>query len=224
MRMYEYSRFLVRLEVNSFINDVPWKDVVNEIDELSKITKEDVVAFANEHFKDNYVQINKLEQRDPNDTRIAKPAITPIMMNRDAASQFLTDIQAAAADVKPIEPVFVDYKKDMSIAEAKSGIPVLYKKNETNGVFELQYLFETGSYADKVMPFAADYLSFLGTDDMTPEEVQKAFYSRAAQPAPRGGKGAVPGGRRRRLLRPPDGKGPQDHALFPDRGDLRGRS
>ena len=57
MRMYENSRFLVRLEVNSFINDVPWKDVVNEIDELSKITKEDIVAFANEHFKDNYVQI-----------------------------------------------------------------------------------------------------------------------------------------------------------------------
>ena len=179
MRMYEYPRFLVRLEVNSFINDVPWKDVVNEIDELSKITKEDVVAFANEHFKNNYVQINKLEQRDPNDTRIAKPAITPIMMNRDAASQFLKDIQASAADVTPIEPVFVDYKKDMSIAEAKSGIPVLYKKNETNGTFELDYLFETGSYADKVMPFAANYLDFLGTDDMTPEEVQKAFYMMA---------------------------------------------
>ena len=176
MRMYENSRYLVRLEVNSFIDDVPWKDVVNEVAELSKITKEDVVAFANEHFKDNYVQINKLEQRDPNDVRIAKPAITPILMNRDAASQFLRDLQASAAAVKPIEPVFVDFQKDMSIAEAKSDIPVLYKQNTTNGTFELDYLFETGSYADKVMPFAADYLSFLGTDEMTPEEVQKAFY------------------------------------------------
>ena len=179
MRMYENSRFLVRLEVNSFINEVPWKDVVNEVEELSKVTKEDIVAFANEHFKDNYVQINKLEQRDPTDTRISKPAITPIMMNRDVASQFLRDIQASAAEVKPIEPVFVDYKKDMSIATAKSGIPVLYKKNETNGIFELQYLFETGSYADNVMPFAANYLNYLGTDDMTPEEVQKAFYRMA---------------------------------------------
>ena len=70
--------------------------------------------------------------------------------------------------------MFVDYEKDMSVLEAKSGIPVLYKQNVTNGVFELQYLFETGSYADNVMPFAADYLSYLGTDDMTPEEVQKA--------------------------------------------------
>ena len=179
MRMYENARFLVRLEVNSFINDIPWKDVVNEVEELSKVTKEDVVAFANEYFKDNYVQINKLEKRDPTDTRIAKPAITPIMMNRDAASQFLRDIQASAADVQPIEPVFVDFQKDMSVAEAESGIPVLYKQNTTNGVFELEYLFETGSYADKVMPFAADYLTYLGTNDMTPEEVQKAFYRMA---------------------------------------------
>ena len=179
MRMIESSRYMVRAEVNSFIMDIPWKDVVNEIEELSKITKEQIVAFANEHFKDNYVQINKLEKRDPNDVRIAKPAITPIMMNRDASSQFLRDIQASAAAVKPIEPVFVDYSKDMSIATAKSDIPVLYKKNETNGIFELQYLFETGSYADKVMPFAVNYLSYLGTDDMTPEEVQKAFYRMA---------------------------------------------
>ena len=177
MRRMEMSRAMVRAEVNCFINDIEWADFIHNIDELAKITKDDVVAFANEHFKDNYVQINKLEQRDPTDTRIAKPAITPIMMNRDVASKFLQEIQAS--DVKDIEPVFVDYEKDMSVLEAKSGIPVLYKQNVTNGLFELQYLFETGSYADNVMPFAADYLSYLGTDDMTPEEVQKAFYRMA---------------------------------------------
>ena len=177
MRQCDNSRAMVRAEVNCFINEIEWKDFVHEIDELSKITKDDLVAFANEHFKDNYVQINKLEQPDPTDTRIAKPAITPIVMNRDNASQFLKDIQAS--NVTPIEPVFVDYKKDMSILTAKNDIPVLYKKNVSNGIFELNYYFETGSYADKVMPFAANYLSFLGTDDMTPEQVQRAFFDLA---------------------------------------------
>ncbi|MBQ1636655.1 MAG: insulinase family protein, partial [Bacteroidales bacterium] len=177
MQQCDRSRFLVSAEVNCFINDIEWKDFVHEIDELSKITKDDVVAFANENFKDNYVQINKLEKPDPTDTRIAKPAITPIMMNRDASSQFLRDLQAST--VTPIEPVFVDYQKDMSILSAKNDIPVLYKKNVSNGTFQLSYHFDTGSYADKVMPFASDYLTFLGTDDMTPEEVQKAFYKLA---------------------------------------------
>ena len=103
MRQCENSRFMVRAEVNSFINEIPWKDFVGNIDALAKITKEDIVAFANEHFKDNYVQINKLEQRDPVDTRIAKPSITPIMMNRDVSSQFLKDLQAS--QVKPIDVV-----------------------------------------------------------------------------------------------------------------------
>ena len=64
MRQFENSRSMVRAEVNSFINDIEWKDYVNTVEELSKITKDDLVAFARENFKDNYVQINKLEQRD----------------------------------------------------------------------------------------------------------------------------------------------------------------
>ncbi|MBO4768152.1 MAG: insulinase family protein, partial [Bacteroidales bacterium] len=176
MNMMESTRFMARIAVNSFINDVPWSDIVNEIDRLSEITKDDIVKFANENFGDNYVQVNKLQEKDPTDFKIAKPQITPIFTNRDTASQFLRDIQAAAAKVKPINPVFVDYAKDMSKLEAKSGIPVLYKQNVTNGTFQLNYIFETGSYADKMLPFACDYMGFLGTSDMTPEQVKKEFY------------------------------------------------
>ena len=176
MNMMESTRYMARIAVNSFINDVPWSDVVNEVDRLSKITKEDIVKFANENFGNNYVQVNKLQEKDPADFKIAKPQITPIFTNRDTASQFLKDIQAAAAKVKPINPVFVDYAKDLSKLEAKSGIPVLYKQNVTNGTFQLNYIFETGSYADKMLPFACDYLEYLGTSDMTPEQVKKEFY------------------------------------------------
>ncbi|MBQ0024411.1 MAG: insulinase family protein [Bacteroidales bacterium] len=179
MRMTERTSYLARTAVNSFINDVPWSDFVTETDRLSAITKEDIVKFANEHFSNNYVQVNKLQGKDPDDTKIAKPAITPIMTNRDTASQFLTDFQKMAAAVKPIEPVFIDYQKDMSQGTAKSGINVLYKENVTNGLFEFMYIFESGSNADKVLPIAADYTQYIGTSTMTSEEVQKAFYKLA---------------------------------------------
>ena len=176
MNTIENPRLMARIAVDSYVNDIPWEDVVNQVENLSKITKDDIVKFANENFKDNYVQVNKLQEKDPLDGKIAKPEITPIFTNRDTSSQFMKDIQASAAAVKPIEPVFVDYKNDMSILEAKSGIPVLYKQNVTNGTFQIDYYFETGSYADKVLPFACDYLEFLGTSDMTPEQVKKEFY------------------------------------------------
>ena len=68
---------------------------------------------------------------------MTKPEITPIVSNRDVASPFLTSIQENA--VKPIEPVFLDFKKDMSQLTAKSDIPVLYKQNTTNDLFQLIY-------------------------------------------------------------------------------------
>ena len=51
-------------------------------------------------------------------------------MNRDSASVFLKEIQAS--QVAPIEPVFLDYEKDLQKLTAKSNIPVLYKENTTN--------------------------------------------------------------------------------------------
>jgi predicted Zn-dependent peptidase len=174
MQQNQNASYIVRSLVNCFIDGIPWADYISEVDRLSKITKEELVAFVNEHFADNYIRVDKIEKKDPTDTRIAKPAITPIFTNRDTSSAFLREIQAS--QVKPIEPVFVDFEKDMDIFTAKSDIQVLYKQNTINDLFTLTYLFETGSYADKVLPIAADYLSYLGTSKMSKEEFQKALY------------------------------------------------
>ena len=177
MRRYESTRSMASLAVNSFINDVPWSDVVNEIDRLSEITKDDIVKFASENFAANYVQVNKLQGKPLDDgSKIDKPAITAIFTNRDTSSLFLRDVQAAAAEVAPIEPVFLDFSRDLSELEAKNGLPVLYKKNTSNGTFELDYMFDTGSYADKELSYAFDYLKYLGTSTMSPEEVKKYLY------------------------------------------------
>jgi len=174
MQQNQNASYIVRSLVNCFIDGIAWADYINEVDRLSKITKEEVVAFANEHFADNYVRVDKIEKKDPSDTKIAKPAITPIFTNRDTSSAFLREIQAS--QVAPIEPVFVDFEKDMDILTAKSNIQVLYKQNTINDLFTLTYLFDTGSYADKVLPIAADYISYLGTSTMSKEEFQKALY------------------------------------------------
>lgn len=180
MRMMESSSFMASQAVNSFINDTPWSDFVNMTDRLSQISKEDIVKFASENFADNYVYVKKLQgKREDDGSKIDKPAITPIFTNRDTSSLFLREVQAEAAAVKPIEPVFTDYSKDMSKLNAKNGIEVLYKKNVTNGIFELDYMLETGSYADKELPMACSYINYLGTSTMSAEDVQKYLYGLA---------------------------------------------
>ena len=89
--------------VNSFINGTNWKDEVTAIDRMAKLTKEDIVAFADKYLKeDNYAVVYKKQGKDPNEKKMTKPEITPIVSNRDVASPFLTSIQENA--VKPIEP------------------------------------------------------------------------------------------------------------------------
>ena len=164
--------------VQSFINGVEWKDEVAMFDRLSKITKEDVVRFANEKMgEQSYAIIYKRQGKDPNEQKIAKPEITPIVTNRDAQSDFLKEI--VASEVKPIEPRFVDFEKDMSRFEAQSGIEVLYKQNSTTDYFSLEYMFDLGRIADPALGLAFDYVSYLGTVAKTAEQIASEMYGLA---------------------------------------------
>lgn len=163
--------------VNSFINGTDWADEVARINRISQITKQQIVDFAKKQLGDNYAVIYKREGKDPAELKIDKPHITPIATNRDASSDFLRDIQSTK--VTPIEPVFLDFDKDMKILETKTGIPVLYKENTTNGVFSLIYVFDMGSNTDKALGTAFEYMKYLGTSTKSPEQIKTEFYNLA---------------------------------------------
>ena len=163
--------------VSAFIDGDDWKDVVSQIDEMGKITKQDIVDFANQYLGDNYAVVYKRQGKDPNEKKMDKPEITPIVMNRDSSSAFLREIQAE--QVAPIEPVFLDFNKDMHQLTAKSDIPILYKENTTNDLFTLIYVFEMGTNHDKAMGTAFDYLSYLGTSKKSLQEINSEFYQLA---------------------------------------------
>ena len=178
MRRLESNSGRANMFVSSFVNDIPWERAVNQINYLSQVTKDGVVKLANELFtNNNYVEVRKIQQKDPNEIKISKPEITPIVTNRDSVSRFMLDIQAAA--VVPIEPVFVNFSKDMSKLQAKSGLELLYKKNELNGIFNLSFIFDFGTNDNKMIGVATNYLSYLGTSSKSREEIQQKFYDLA---------------------------------------------
>lgn len=162
--------------VNTFVNGEEWANVVGELDRLSKITKEQIVAWANEKLgAENYAIIYKRQGKDPNEQKIAKPAITPIVTNRDKQSAFLTEIQNTA--VKPIEPKYVDYANDVARFTLNNGVEVLYKQNTTTDLFRLTYLYDTGSDACPQLNIAFDYLNYLATANRTAEQQAIELYN-----------------------------------------------
>lgn len=161
--------------VDCFVNGDTWQNAVGAISRLEKMTKQDIIEFANQHLTDqNFVCIYKRMGEDPNIQRIEKPAITPIEANRDAVSDFVKQI--AETQVSPIEPVFVDFDNDLQKLTLDKGQQMLYKKNETNQTFELNYVYDMGVCADPLLVIVSGYGDYLGTSDMMPDALQKALY------------------------------------------------
>lgn len=162
----------------AFVEHRDWGSVCNEIEELSKITKKDIVAFANRIFKDNnYVVVNKLKGEPAPILKVSKPPITPIEVGRDKESDFLKEIKNR--QVKPIEPVFVDFKNDLKKDKLKNGTEILYVANTENKTFTLNYYFDFGYRADKTIDLAADMIDYLGTSKHSAEQLQQEFYKLA---------------------------------------------
>lgn len=164
---------------DSFINGTAWSDEVETLNRMSGYTKADVVAFANEFFANNYVQVNKEEGVDPNEVKINKPKITPILTNRDTASVFLKQIQQMAAAALPVEPVFLNYDTDLQKLPVKENLELLYKQNTSNDLFELTFVVDMGSEQNKFISTAADYFAYLGTNEKTAAQIQQELYALA---------------------------------------------
>ena len=162
----------------AFINGLDWKDVATELDRAADITKEDVIAWANQNMPaDGYCVVYKRQGEDKSQKKIDKPSITPISANRDAQSDYLLAIQQS--EVAPIAPLFVDYERDLGRTKLDSGIEVLYKHNTTNELFNLTYLYDFGTTTVKSMALAADYFELLGTAEKSAEEIQRELYDLA---------------------------------------------
>ena len=185
MQLMEENSDRADMYVQSFINGTDWADEVAWLDNLSKVTKQDVVDWANKYLGDNnYAVVYKRFGEDKNVQKVSAPKITPIKANRDAQSAFLAEIQASQVD--PIEPVFVDYEKDMKIFDAE-GLEVLYTENKINDIATLMYRFNIGTENDPALNLAFNYLSYLGTPTMTAEEIAQKMYQLACSYSLRSG-------------------------------------
>lgn len=163
--------------VDAFINKVDWQQYVNRIERMSKLTKADIVSFANRFFDNGYAAIYKKQGVDNSIQKVDKPKITPIPTNNDKRSAFLQEILDHKA--QPIQPSFVDFKKDLTKGTTKKGWPVLYKQNTQDDLFTLYFELPFGEESDLLPGYAASYIEYLGTNKLTNEQIKQQFYKLA---------------------------------------------
>lgn len=163
--------------VDTYIDEIPWSQQVGYLDRISGITKEQIVAFANRHFNNNYAVVYKRQGEDESLKKIDKPQITPIPANRDYVSDFVTEIQNS--EVSPIEPRFVDFEKDLTFGKTEANLPYIYVQNKENGRFFMTFRYDFGEESELKYTYATQYLEYLDTDKLTNEEIKQQFYKLA---------------------------------------------
>jgi predicted Zn-dependent peptidase len=120
------------------------------------------------------VVVYKRTGEDVGIQKVVKPQITPVEVNRNDQSPFLKTI--TQTPVKDIEPVFIDYAKDIKHFNLKNNIPVLYTANTENKTFNLFYVLDMGTNHDKKLSVAINYLKYLGTKTLSAEAFQQELY------------------------------------------------
>ena len=164
------------LFVDAFINGIDWKDAVEQTDRISKLTKQDIVDFANATLTDDYACVFKRQGVDPNEKKIEKPEISPIETNRDKTSDFVTEVLSMPS--KEIEPVFLDFGKDLKVEQGAGGEgqEVISHYESGSQLFSVTYIFDRGTKADKVLSLVPQYLDYMGTDSLSAEQYQMELY------------------------------------------------
>jgi zinc protease len=173
MTRFESADGLATTAYNAFIEQRTWAEVLAELDEMAKITKADIVKFANEFYKDNYVIVYKKKGVNDKLIRVSNPGLTPVQLNRDAQSDFYKEF--AALPTSDLEPVFVDFKKAIQTKKVKN-TNISFVKNQGNSAASLYYIFKMGSDHNKKLPLAISLLDYLGTDKKSVEQIKKDFY------------------------------------------------
>jgi predicted Zn-dependent peptidase len=159
--------------MSAFTDELDWKDKVAYVDQMSKLTKKDIMAFANTYFQNNYVVIYKRKGEDKNIIKVEKPTITPVETNSGKTSEFVKMVNNMPSTA--VKPVWINYEKDLQ--KSKIGpAQVLYVQNKDNSIFRLHYRYDIGTWNEKKLNIAAQYLQFLGTPKMTAEDITKEFY------------------------------------------------
>ncbi len=174
IREYENASSTAYAYLDAFIGFQDWSNRLVMLDEMNKITKQEVIDYANAIYGDNYVEVHKIKGEDSNIVKVENPGITPVELNRGKESDFLKTFNKL--ETPDLKPQFVDYKSAIKETKTQNGLTLSHIENPNNDIFNLNIIFDMGQDHDRKVSLAAGYLDYLGTDKYSPEELKQEFY------------------------------------------------
>ena len=174
LRDFDNNQNRAFTQMNAFIMGSDWASIWNRAETWKSISKAEIMEFVKTHYNQNYVCVEKLTGEDKKVSKITKPSITPIKLNKDASSDFSKQIQQIS--YQPIEPSFLDYNKEMQILPWKNGSDFFHKHNKNTPIFELTYLVKAGSDFHPKYALASRLMALCGAGKLNGAAFRKELY------------------------------------------------
>jgi len=160
--------------MDAFISEKGYRRQFNQLDEMSKISKEEIRAFSQEFLTDGRVEVYKRQGEDNTALKIAKPTINPVELNRDKQSDFVKEWLTEKSDqIEPQVETFERLKETVIQDELK----LYYVKNDKNRLFNMSYYYEQGTYHNLLWPYVLNYLELCGSESKSPSSIQTELYN-----------------------------------------------
>ncbi|MDZ4756800.1 MAG: insulinase family protein [Bacteroidota bacterium] len=165
--------------LDAFVTEVEWSKYYSKLDEMGKVTKQEIVDFAKKYLGEGYVTVIKVRGTDTTIKKVDKPQITAVETNAGQQSDFTKKILEIPSPT--ISPVFAELKDKIMETKLKSGIQLSVVQNTKNELFNLTITWDIGKLNFKALPLALGYLKYLGTEKHSSEEMAKNFYDIACE-------------------------------------------
>ena len=156
-RSMEYAMSKAMMLLQSFVYQIPLKDLLTEKEELAKLTKDQVISVAKAYLSAPKM-IFEIGEGTPKKEKLAKPNIKPIEPG-SGQSQYYTDFASIPAG--KLVPRFVDLK-DIDQDRFAENVYVYVTPNPKNDIFTLRLKYGVGSFEKQLLPFAVEMMNNAG--------------------------------------------------------------
>lgn len=159
--------------VETFSKGLTWQDVLNKIEGIKRLTKEDVVAAAKKYYGANHITLTKKYGTSDKET-LKQPSYKPINpKNLDAKSAFAKQLEQIPIKQTTIHTV--DFEKDVTTKKLNEHISLYYKENPINDIFTFTLRYLDGKLHTPALAVLSSYLSQLGTDSLKKQQLEQAW-------------------------------------------------
>lgn len=172
-RRLETNQGRAALLTESFLKGQSLETLLSAPQRMRQLTKEQVVAVAWRYFGPHYV-VGRRHDRPYQFPKIEKPVLEKMQLSPHQRSSFVKAIEALPT--VPIQPRWVDYRKDFKITSFAPGVLFYTARNPNSDLFDFTISYDFGDKHQPGFCTVMDELNFAGTDTLTAFEVSRRFF------------------------------------------------